>query len=67
MYRDTLAGKSPAQRQAAAEAHVTAMHGKADPQHAAMHLRMMEQRCGAPGTAPQARQGRCAKQKSPQS
>lgn len=46
-YRQTMAGKSAAEQQAAAEAHVRAMHGAADAEHAARHLQMMRQRCGS--------------------
>jgi hypothetical protein len=47
MHRKAMAGKSPAEQRAAAEAHVTAMHGSADAAHVDRHLQMMEQMCGA--------------------
>ena len=47
MYRETMEGKSPAEQRAAAEAHITAMHGSTDAAHVDRHLRMMEQVCGA--------------------
>jgi len=47
MHRKSMEGKSPAEQRAAAEAHVTAMHGSADAAHVDRHLRMMEQMCGA--------------------
>jgi hypothetical protein len=50
LYRATLAGKSPDEQRAAAEAHVRSMHGSATPEHVAHHMRMMETHCGAPGT-----------------
>jgi hypothetical protein len=46
-----MEGKSPAEQRAAAEAHITAMHGNADAAHVDQHLRMMEQMCGAKPTA----------------
>jgi hypothetical protein len=47
MHRKAMEGKSPAEQRAAAEAHITAMHGSADAAHVDRHLRMMEQMCGA--------------------
>lgn len=47
MHRNAMAGKSPAEQRAAAEAHIMAMHGSADAAHVDRHLRMMEQMCGA--------------------
>ena len=49
MHRQTMAGKSEAEQQAAAEAHVKAMHGSADPQMAARHREMMEAHCAGDG------------------
>lgn len=46
MHRKAMEGKSPAEQRAAAEAHITAMHGSADAAHIDRHLRMMEQMCG---------------------
>ena len=46
MHRATMEGKSPAEQQAAAEAHITAMHGSADAAHVDRHLQMMERTCG---------------------
>jgi hypothetical protein len=46
-----MEGKSPAEQRAAAEAHITAMHGNADAAHVDRHLRMMGQMCGAKPTA----------------
>jgi hypothetical protein len=53
-YRATIAGRSPEEQRAAAEAHIIRMHGSADAQHVERHLRMMQQRCGSPpaGTRP---------------
>ena len=45
-HRQSMAGKSPAEQRAAAEAQIRAMHGTADAAHVERHLRMMEQRCG---------------------
>jgi hypothetical protein len=45
-----MAGKSPAEQRAAAEAHIRAMHGTAYAAHVERHLKMMEQRCGPPPT-----------------
>jgi hypothetical protein len=47
-YRATIAGRSPEEQRAAAEAHIIRMHGSADSQHVERHLRMMQQRCGSP-------------------
>ena len=47
LHHKAMEGKSPAEQRAAAEAHVTAMHGSADAAHVDRHLRMMEQMCGA--------------------
>jgi len=47
MYRETMEGKSAPEQRAAAEAHITTMHGSADAAHIDRHLRMMEQTCGA--------------------
>jgi hypothetical protein len=47
MHRKAMEGKSPAEQRAAAEAHITAMHGSADAAHVDRHLQMMEQMCGA--------------------
>lgn len=54
MHRQAMAGKSPAEQQAAIEAHVKSMHGSADPRHVAMHRQMMDKHCGT-GTAPTAK------------
>jgi hypothetical protein len=47
MYRETMEGKSAAEKRATAEAHIQAMHGSADAAHIDRHMRMMEQMCGA--------------------
>jgi len=47
MHRKAMEGKSPAEQRAAAEAHITTMHGGADAAHIDQHLQMMEQMCGA--------------------
>lgn len=52
MYRQMTAGKSEAEQQAAAEAHIKAMHGSADPQMVAMHRQMMERSCSEKGRSP---------------
>lgn len=49
MHRQMMVGKSPAEQQAAIEAHVKSMHGTADPQRVAMHRQMMD-RCPAPAS-----------------
>jgi hypothetical protein len=46
MYRSEMEGKSAAEQRAAAEAHITAMHGSSDAAHVDRHLRMMNQMCG---------------------
>jgi hypothetical protein len=51
MYRETMVGKSPLEQRAAAEAHITTMHGSADAAHIDRHLQMMEQMCGTPPAA----------------
>ena len=55
MHRQAMAGKSPAEQQAAIEAHVKSMHGSADPQHVAMHRQMMDKHCGGMSAAPAAK------------
>lgn len=51
MYRSEMEGKSAAEQRAAAEAHITAMHGRSDADHVDRHLRMMNQMCGVqPGS-----------------
>jgi hypothetical protein len=46
MHRQSMEGKSPAEQQAAIEAHVRKMHGTASPEMVAMHRNMMDSRCG---------------------
>lgn len=55
MHRQMMAGKSPAEQQAAIEAHVKSMHGSADPQMMAMHRQRMDRHCAGTGTAPNAK------------
>lgn len=55
MHQQAMVGKSPAEQQAAIEAHVRSMHGSADPQHVAMHRQMMDRHCGTMGAAPSAK------------
>lgn len=43
MHNQMTAGKSPAEQQAAIEAHVRSMHGTADPQRMAMYRQMTAQ------------------------
>lgn len=47
MHRKAMEGKSPAEKRAVAEAHITAMHGSADAAHIDRHLQMMERMCGS--------------------
>ena len=51
MHRQATVGKSPAEQQAAIEAHIKSMHGTADPDMVAMHQRMMDSHCVS-GTVP---------------
>jgi hypothetical protein len=51
IHRQATAGNSPAEQQAAIEAHIKSMHGAEDPDMVTMHRRMMEKH-SAPGTAP---------------
>jgi hypothetical protein len=52
MYREMMAGKSPAEQQAAVEARMRSMHGEqATPERTRMYREMMEKNCaGASGT-----------------
>jgi hypothetical protein len=52
MYRSEMEGKSAAEQRAAAEAHITAMHGRSDADHVDRHLRMMNQMCGMQPASP---------------
>jgi hypothetical protein len=47
MHRQETAGKSPAEQQAAVEAHIKSMHGTADPSMVAMHQKMMDAHCAS--------------------
>lgn len=52
MYRDMMAGRTPAEQQAAMESQMRALHGgTVTPEQARMHRETMERHCaGAPGT-----------------
>jgi hypothetical protein len=47
MHRETTAGKSPAEQQAAIESHIRSMHGTVTPEMVEQHRRMMDTRCPA--------------------
>ncbi|MFM1991668.1 MAG: hypothetical protein RJA99_4625 [Pseudomonadota bacterium] len=51
MYRQMMAGKSPAEQQSAMEAHMRSMHGSnVTPEQARMHREMMEKNCAGMST-----------------
>lgn len=54
-HRQAMAGKTPAEQRAAAEAHIRAMHGSVDDAHVDRHMKMMGQRCGPAAAAAPAR------------
>lgn len=55
MHRQMMAGKSPADQQAAIEAHVKSMHGSAAPQMVAMHRQLIDRHCAGTDAAPSAK------------
>jgi hypothetical protein len=52
MHRQMMEGKSPAEQQAAIEAHIKSMHGTASAEMVQMHRKMMDSQCSGSGAVP---------------
>lgn len=50
MHKQMTAGKTPAEQQAAMEAHIKSMHGSVTPEMVSHHAKMMEMHCGERAT-----------------